>query len=372
MSEPTALAEVVRTAERWRAAGRRAVLARVVATHGSAPRPPGTTMAVADDGEVAGSLTGGCVEAAVVQATGAVLAGGEPVVAPFAYGDELALEAGLSCGGEVQVLVTADLPPSSLVGALEAGEAVAAVTRIGGGGPAALVVHPDGSSEGSLGDADLDARVRAEVTEALGAGDSARSGLRHYPSPTGGDDTTAFVEVHLPPPVLVVVGAVDAIAVALVRLAATVGYRTVVCDPRATFATAARFPDADEVVTAHPGQLLAGMRPALGPNDAVCVLTHRMPFDVPAVQAALATGVGYLGALGSRATAATRAAELTRAGVSEDDLARLHAPIGLDLGARTPTEIALAILAEMVAARRGGTGTHLHAGTGSLHAGSGS
>lgn len=219
---------------------------------------------------------------------------------------------------------------------------------------------------GTLGDAALNDVVSREVDGALGSG---QSSVRHYGAhgELRQDTITVFVEVFSPPPKMVILGAVD-FSAALASVAKVLGYRVVVCDARAVFATKRRFPAADDVVAEWPDRYLATVGPALGPRDAVCVLTHDTKFDVPAIIAALATEVGYIGAMGSRRTKERRDAKLRENGVSEADLGRVHAPIGLDIGARTPEETAVSICAEIIA---GQTGTQsvisLSQGTGSIH-----
>jgi xanthine dehydrogenase accessory factor len=260
----------------------------------------------------------------------------------------------------------------TLAGALRADRPVALAEVVEG--PAALVgcklvVLGGGAIEvvGSLGDPGLDRAVAGDTLAALDAG---RTGLRHY-GPHGEarqDEVTVFVEAFAPPPRLIVFGAVDFTA-ALARVAVVLGYRVTVCDARATFATPARFPMAHEVVVAWPDRYLADVGDQLGEGDAICVLTHDPKFDVPAIVAALGTRVGYLGAMGSRRTTAERERRLRDAGVADTELARLMAPIGLDIGARTPEETAVAICAEIIAVRRRRVGTigPLRDGSGPIH-----
>jgi xanthine dehydrogenase accessory factor len=193
--------------------------------------------------------------------------------------------------------------------------------------------------------------------------------MRHY-GPCGEarqDDVTVFIEAFGPPPRMLIFGAVDFTG-ALARTAKVLGYHVTVCDARAVFATKARFPVADEVVVDWPDRLLAAVGAELGPRDAVCVLTHDHKFDVPAIKAALATGAGYVGAMGSRRTHAERLERLRAEGVTDDQLARLMAPIGLDIGARTPEETAVAVCAEIIALRTGRPAQHLKGGAGPIHA----
>lgn len=378
--------EVRADIERWRRAGRRVAVARVVGVEGSGPRDPGATMAVSEDGEVAGSVSGGCVEGAVVTETLAALADGRPRRCTFGYSDDEAFAVGLTCGGTVHVLVDPDLPPvyDALAAAWDGDEPVALATvvdvaagDVGRAGPgpetakvlpalgASMLVRQDGTAEGSLGSSALDGVVRRDAVGALATGLSA---TRHYGA--SGEarqrEVEVFVEVFGPPPRMVIFGAVDFTA-ALARLAKVLGYRVTVCDARPVFATEARFPMADEVVADRPERHLAGIGETLGPRDAICVLTHDPKFDVPAIVAALATDVGYLGAMGSRRTHAERTARLAEAGVGPDEMARVMAPIGLDIGARTPEETAVAICAEIVALRTGRAVPSLRDGRGPIH-----
>jgi xanthine dehydrogenase accessory factor len=219
---------------------------------------------------------------------------------------------------------------------------------------------------GSLGDPDLD---RVVERDALGELEAGRTGSRHY-GPHGEarqSELTVFIESFAPPPHMVIFGAVDFTA-ALGRVAKILGYRVTVCDPRPVFATRQRFPMADEVAVDWPNRFLARAGPRLGPRDAACVLTHDAKLDVPAIVAALATRVGYIGVMGSRRTHAERVTRLREAGVDEAGLARLMAPIGLDLAARTPEETAVAICAEIIALRSGRRPPSLRDRDGPIHA----
>jgi len=232
---------------------------------------------------------------------------------------------------------------------------------------AKLLVVPDADPQvmGSLGDADLD---RVVVRDALGELAAGLSVTRHYGrhGEARARDVAVFIESFAPPPRLVIFGAVDFTA-ALARVGKVLGYHVTVCDARAVFATRARFPMADEVVVDWPDRHLAEIGPALGARDAVCVLTHDPKFDVPALVAALATGVGYLGAMGSRRTTEQRRERLVAAGVDEEGLARIMAPIGLAIGARTPEETAVAICAEIIATRTGHLAPSLRDEAGPIH-----
>jgi xanthine dehydrogenase accessory factor len=240
----------------------------------------------------------------------------------------------------------------------------------GGEGPdlelgAKLLVRPDLPALGSLGDEELD---RVVARDALGALTAATTSTRHYGrhGEARQREIAVFVEAFAPPPTMVIFGAVDFTA-ALARVAKLLGYRVTVCDARAVFATRARFPMADEVVVDWPDRHLAKVGPQLGPRDAVCVLTHDPKFDVPALMAALATDAGYVGAMGSRRTHDERVARLREAGATEEDLARVMSPIGLDIGARTPEETAIAVAAEIIGLRTGRRAPSLRDAEGPIH-----
>ena len=244
---------------------------------------------------------------------------------------------------------------------------VAIATLVEGPTPGAKLLVGDGMERvGTLGDPDLDRVVERDAIGELAVG---RTGVRHY-GPHGEARETAvsiFIESFAPPPHMLVFGAVDFTA-ALVRVAKVLGYRVTVCDAREVFATRRRFPEADEVIVDWPHRYLASVGDRLTARDAACVLTHDHKFDVPAILAALDTEVGYLGAMGSRRTCAERLVRLAEAGADMDAVAaRLHAPIGLDLGGRTPEETAVAICAEIIAARTGRVAASLGSTTGPLH-----
>ncbi len=378
--------EVLSEIERWRRDGLRIATARVVGVEGSGPRDPGATMAVNEHGEVAGSVSGGCVEGAVVTEALEALEAGGARRRTYGYSDDEAFAVGLTCGGTVHVLVDPSLPPvyEELRDALGADEPVALATivevaagRDGDGAAdgdpnasaprlgASMLVRDDGTSSGTLGVAELDAVVRRDAAGALASG---LSDTRHYGrrGEARQREVSVFFEVFAPPPRMVIFGAVDFTA-ALAKVAKILGYRVEVCDARPVFATKARFPMADEVVATRPERYLAAVGASLGPRDAVCILTHDPKFDVPAVIAALETGAGYLGAMGSRRTHDDRVARLLEAGVSEEALSRVMSPIGLDIGARTPEETAVAICAEIIARRTGKPAPSLRDRSGPIH-----
>ncbi|WP_329416470.1 XdhC family protein [Streptomyces sp. NBC_00704] len=350
----------------WLAEGRGAAVATVVSVGGSAPRGPGAALAVDERGTVIGSVSGGCVEAAVYDLCAQALETGDSLLERFGYSDEDAFAVGLTCGGVLDVLVTpvtSDGPVGTLLrSALEStarGEPVALVRVVRGPAAllgAALLVHADGVREGALGGhEDLD---RAAAAHGLAALDTGRTGTVEL-SPDGSHcpgGLTLLVEPSVPPPRMIVFGAVD-FAAALVRAGKFLGYHVTVCDARPVFTTPERFPEADEVVVDWPHRYLRSTR--TDPRTVVCVLTHDAKFDVPLLEVALRLPVAFVGAMGSRRTHADRQRRLRDIGLREHELARLRSPIGLDLGGRTPEETALSITAEIVAARRGGTGLPL-------------
>jgi xanthine dehydrogenase accessory factor len=360
--------EVLDDIERWRSAGKRVALARVVGVEGSGPRLPGAAMAVSEAGEVAGSVSGGCVEGAVLTEALAVFEAGTAKLLTYGIADEDAFAVGLTCGGTIHVFVQA-LDPSlyqAVRDANRADEPVAIATMVEGPqAGASILARPDAGAVGTLGDADLDRVVGRDALAELAAGIST---MRHYgfQGEARRQDVAVFIQSFAPPPQMIVFGAVDFTA-ALVKVAKVLGYRVTVCDARSVFATHQRFPQADEVVVDWPDRYLAKVGADLGRRDAVCVLTHDHKFDVPAILAALDTDVGYLGAMGSRRTNDDRLARLREAGVDEASLARLMAPIGIDIGGRTPEETAVSICAEIIASRTGRSAPSLRASGGPIH-----
>lgn len=358
--------DLLRDLGRWRTQGRRIALARVVDIEGSGPRDPGAAMAVSDDGEVIGSVSGGCVEGAVVTEALDVLATGAPRLVSFGYSDDDAFAVGLTCGGTVHLFIEPLDWLDELPAAVRDHRPAVLATVVDGPGVGGKLLVVEGQPTiGRLADPDLQRVVGRDADAAMAAG---ATSVRSYGA--GGEanesTVTVFFEAYAPPPQLLIYGAVDFTA-ALVRVAKVLGFHVTVCDAREVFATKARFPLADEVVVDWPHRHLASVGASLGPRDAVCVLTHDVKFDVPAIVTALGTSVGYLGAMGSRRTTEQRAARLRVDGVREDQLARLQAPIGLDLGARTPEETAVAICAQIIAHRTGRAAPHLRDGDGPIH-----
>ncbi|MFI9077273.1 XdhC family protein [Streptomyces sioyaensis] len=381
---------------RWVEQGRDVAVATVVATHGSAPRQPGAALAVDSAGTAIGSVSGGCVEGAVYELCQEALRTGQPVLERFGYSDEDAFAVGLTCGGIIDILVepirataarpagdgtAAREPADRTAGTLAAGLAAAAageaaaLARVVQGPDGylgrALLVRPDGSHTGTLGGhpaldrtalaearALLDAGRTTTVAIGTGGADAAPQG-DDGAQPAGsrcGGTIELLVESSVPAPRMIVFGAID-FAAALVKVGKFLNFHVTVCDARPVFATRSRFPDADEIVVDWPHRYLDSQD--LDARTVLCVLTHDAKFDVPLLERALRLPVAYVGAMGSRRTHLDRQRRLREIGLTELELNRLRSPIGLDLGARTPEETALSIVAEIVANRRGGTGTPL-------------
>jgi xanthine dehydrogenase accessory factor len=345
-------------------------VATVIGARGSAPRPPGSAMAVSADGEAVGSISGGCVEGAVYGTAERVLGGEGAVVETYGYSDDEAFAVGLTCGGTLEVLVApADRELlRAWADKVAVDEPVALATVVSGPAPlgASLLVG-EHEARGTLGTEGLDVAVVDDARGMLAAG---QTGERHY-GPRGQrriDDVTVFVSSFTPPPRMLVFGATD-FAAAVSRIGVFLGYRVTVCDARPVFATARRFPEAHEVVCDWPHRYLASTE--VDARTVMCVLTHDPKFDVPLLEVALRGPAAYIGAMGSRRTHDDRLRRLREVGVSEEQLARLHSPIGLDLGARTAEETAVSIAAEIVQHHWGGSGRPLAATEGAIHTGTG-
>ncbi len=363
--------EELATLRRWQSEGVRFGLATVVATSKSAPRPPGATLALHPDGDVLGSVSGGCVEGAVVEVATEVLQTGVAQRVSYGISDDEALAVGLTCGGTIEVFVRAVTPASIDLDDL--------ATRIASEEPVAvatIVEHPsapdavgraiavgEDRADGTTGTSELD---RAVVQAARGLLAQGATGLRHFGAAgeRRKDEVAVLIESFAPRPLMLVFGAID-FAGAVASVGRFLGYHVTVCDARARFATAARFPDADEVVVEWPHRYLQTAE--VDARTAICVLTHDPKFDVPVLQVALETEAGYVGVMGSRRTHHDRLGRLREVGVSEASLARLRSPIGLDLGARTPQETAVSIAAELVMLRYDGTGSPLRETDGPIH-----
>jgi xanthine dehydrogenase accessory factor len=333
---------------KWIDRDERIALATVIQTWGSSPRGVGAKMALTPDGKITGSVSGGCVEGAVFETGVEVLKSGKPELLHFGVADETAWEVGLACGGQIDVFVEPldralfDTWRAELLA--ERPHAIATVIR----GPGRLLGSQVLVSEDELA-ADvqgngLEAVILEKARSAMAEGRSQRFEI----AVEGEDSVELFVEVVSAPPTLVIVGGVH-IAIALTSIAKALGYHTVVVDPRRSFGSPERFPHVDQLIQAWPQEAFEQIN--LTHQTALAMLTHDPKIDDPALRIAFDSPAFYIGALGSQNTQRKRRQRLLDSGCTEDQLSRLHGPIGLDIGAETPEEIALAVMAEVVAAR---------------------
>ncbi|HEX6227965.1 MAG TPA: XdhC/CoxI family protein [Solirubrobacterales bacterium] len=345
----------------WVKGGSEVALATVVDTKKSAPQPPGTKMAVDDGGSLIGAVSGGCVEGAVVQVAEGVLRGDDPALLHYGIADEEAFDVGLPCGGEISIWVEA-YDDSGLQGRFAAldreGRRAALVTVLEGPGKvgAKLLVQDDGEQEGTLGDPGLDA---AAVGLARSAMWSERSELHEH------EGSKLFVDVVAPPPRLIIFGAVD-FAAQLAAFARLAGWRAFVVDPRRRFATADRFPDAEQVIAEWPDRAFEQLG-GIDRATSIAVLTHDPKLDDAVLKIALRSDAQYIGAMGSRRAQQKRRERLLAEGLTDEELSRLSAPIGLDIGALSAEETAISILGEITALRRGREGGRLITSKGRIH-----
>ena len=358
--------EILADLDRWGEQKEEIALATLIRVRGGAPRRPGARLCLTRTGKMAGSVSGGCVENDVYERAVQVLDSGQPVVASYGISDELGIEVGLSCGGSIDVLIEPFAADEAWQTVRQAVEAQRAVALALGLAPAILAgrklaVRNDGTVVGSI-DPSVDQEVTAAARRLL-----LQAGTRLLTLASQGAEAMVFVEAFAPPLRLFIVGATHA-AIALCRMAKGLGFRVIVIDARGVYATRERFADADELLVAAPGAVLE--QAALDSSSHVVILTHDAKFDVPALAVALRSGAGYIGIMGSRATHTRRRVQLAQQGFTATDFVRIRAPIGLDLGACTPEEIALAILAEMVAVRYGRDGRALTDKPGAIGAGS--
>jgi xanthine dehydrogenase accessory factor len=312
--------EVLTELKDWTAGDEQVALATVVETWGSSPRPLGSKMVVTRSGKMAGSVSNGCIEGAVFEEAQKVLKSGEPKLAAFGVADDLAFSVGLACGGHIEVFIQplANVH-EQLIGLIDQNRAATLRTNLATG--------------------------VAELTEGVPAG-----------SKLARRDDDWFIEAFPRPAHLIIVGAIH-IAIPLHRLAKLMGYRVTVIDARAKFATKERFPEADELIVAWPDEALQTL--TLDGSAYVVILTHDPKFDLPALRSVLGKEVGYVGAIGSRKTNENRFSELRKEGFTEEQISRVHGPVGLDLGGRGAEETALGILAEVTAVRFGGSGSFM-------------
>ncbi|MGA9346646.1 MAG: XdhC/CoxI family protein [Nocardioidaceae bacterium] len=364
----------------WWRAGRSVGVGTVIATFQSAPRAPGAAMLVGPEGEAVGSVSGGCVEGAVYELAEQVLADRVPVLQRYGVSDDDAFAVGLTCGGILDVFVEVvdqqTFPELGQIATdIDSGQPVAVATVVAHDDPSwlgrRLVIRPEGHAEavqGTLGSTRADDAVTADARGLLAVG---RNETLHY-GPDGqrrGEGMSVFVSSYAPKPRMLVFGAID-FAAAVARVGSFLGYHVTVCDARPVFATATRFPEADEVVVKWPHKYLQEEVDAgrIDPRTVLCVLTHDPKFDVPVLEVALRLPeVAYIGAMGSRRTHDDRLKRLEEAGLTAAEISRLSSPIGLDLGARTPEETAISIAAEIIALQWGGRGERLMEVQGPIH-----
>jgi len=330
--------------DKWQAEDDSIALATVIQTWGSSPRREGAKMAITPDGKITGSVSGGCVEGAVFEEGVEVLKSNRPKLLHFGVADETAWDVGLACGGSIDIFVKPlekkSFGPLRSIVVEEKQAVLVTVVR----GPAELLGHEmlvgeSGKVNGSLRD-DLNASGLSLAQETLSGGESRRAMLT--------EDVEVFMEVILPPPTIIAVGGVH-ITIALMTLAKTLGYRTVVIDPRSAFGNESRFPNVDQLIPLWPDE--AFQQIPITRSTAVAMLTHDPKLDDPALKIALPSPAFYVGALGSKTTQAKRRARLLEEGLTREQLDRLHGPIGLEIQASTPEEIAMSIMAEIVAVR---------------------
>ncbi|HUG85980.1 MAG TPA: XdhC/CoxI family protein [Euzebya sp.] len=358
--------EILQQLTEWHAAGTPAALATVVDTRISAPRDPGAVMAVSAEGVVVGSVSGGCVEGAVVEQAHEILAGGSARRVTYGVSDDEAVAVGLTCGGEISLFIEPFAIPAfdTVQHHITEGVPVAIATVVDGPGEvgAKLVV----SEEDTYGDIGSEGLAVAVTSDARGLLAQGRTAHRAYGAngERRVDDVSVFIQSFQPPPRMYVFGAID-FAAAVARIGKFLGYHVTVCDARRVFATKARFPDADEVVVQWPHRFLPTA--PVDRRTVLCVLTHDPKFDVPLLEVALRTPAAYIGVMGSRRTHEERLQRLRELGLTVAELSRMRSPVGLDLGARTPEETAVSIAAEIVQLRWGGSGRPLTDTEGRIH-----
>ncbi|MEU7057525.1 XdhC/CoxI family protein [Streptomyces sp. NPDC046197] len=361
--------ELLPKLSQWFTSGERFGLVTVVNTFSSAPRPPGAAMAVSAAHGVVGSVSGGCVESAAYDLAHEAIATGTPMLRRFGISDDDAFAVGLTCGGIIDLFVepvdASSFPDFPLLVDAAAHEMpIAVATFLEGPGPvgAHRIITAE-ETTGTFGDDRLDASVTEAGQGLLDIGETRTT----YFGPSGERmrrDVTVFIHSFAPPPRMVVFGAID-FAGAVVKIGKYLGYHVTLCDARPIFATRARFPDADEIVVDWPHRYLEANPP--DERTVLCVLTHDPKFDVPLLAQALPSPAAYIGAMGSRRTHQRRLTELREHGVTEQDLARLHSPIGLDLGGRTPEETAISIAAQIITCRNQASARPLSATRGPIH-----
>ncbi len=354
----------------WLREGRRFVQALLIGVEGSAPLPEGAMMVIDEHGHIEGSITGGCVEGAVVTEAEAIMARERgPGVLTYGISDELAGTVGLMCGGIVHIFISepAGADGQTELTALEAhaqGRPAAVATLLDGDQAGARLTVTEDIVTGTLAGSEL--LDRNVTREAQGLLEEGKTTVRRFGADgaTLGDDQRVHIRAYALPPKMFIIGAID-FSAALAPFAAAIGYQVTIADARDRFARSSRFTTVADVRIGWPQEVMADLE--LGPRDAVLVFTHDSKFDEPALVAALNTNAGYIGALGSRKTTADRERRLLDAGVSEADLARIHAPCGLDIGSRTAEETAVSVLAEIIADRAQRAARPLRQTSGPIH-----
>ena len=359
--------DIVDTLERWRQLGLDFALATVTKVENSAPRAPGSAMAVNVRGEAAGSVSGGCVESALYVEAQDALRTRRAREVTYGISDDEAISHGLTCGGTIHIAVipysAADPLIARLIDDVRAQRPAAYVLRLDDEGCGRRLLIDEAGIAGALGTKSLEYAAEAEARALLFAAETRVRAFGDEGEPNG-DDVRVFVQSFAPKADLYIFGAID-FSRAMATMGKYLGYRVTVVDARPVFATKARVPDADEVVVEWPDEFLRKAR--VDERTALVVLTHDEKFDIPLLRVALRTKAGYIGVMGSRRTHANRITSLREIGFGDADLARLHAPVGLDLGARTPEETSVSIAAEMIASRSGRRGGALREGSLPIH-----
>jgi xanthine dehydrogenase accessory factor len=342
--------DIVEDIKKWKSQNKGVAIATIVKANGSPMRPIGSKMAVTTDQQITGSVTGGCIEGAVYEEAQEVLVSGKPKTVRYGVAsDQTPWEIGLSCGSSLDVFIeslqSSAWQPyySTIIQSLADNQLFAVVTLINQANAGSkLLVWPDGRTQGDLGSAELDKTGQKAALQQLTTRDPKAVLLS--------DEVEAFIDIFLPPSRLIIIGAVH-IAIPMVGLAKALGFRTLVVDPRKTYANRERFPDADELIIEWPSDAIEKLNPDQG--TFIAVVSHDDKLDNPALAVALKSEAAYIGVLGTKRNVAKRLDALRELGVNEEQLKRLHAPIGLEIGAVQPEEIALSVLAEIVAVHHG-------------------
>jgi len=342
--------DVIEQLNQWRYDNENLAIITVVETWGSAPRPVGSKMVVTQSGRIAGSVSAGCVEGAVIEASAEVISSGVPRMVEFGVADDTAWSVGLACGGKIKVFIEPDFSVDSIFDKLkenlEKGKPFLTITYLDGADEyinKKLLIEPDRKITGDLVGLESEDDI---LRDALGLLENGKSGTLTAP-----DGATLFADVQPLPPQLIIIGAVH-LSVPLITIANTLGFETILIDPRQSFASRERFPHVDQLIQSWPDEAMKDL--VLDKSAYIVVLTHDPKLDDPALLTALKSEARYIGALGSRRTNLKRIGRLGEAGLTESQIARLHAPIGLDLGGRSSNEIAISIMAEIVQVRNEG------------------